>query len=262
MESQNILVTLDQKVAQVKLNRPEVMNALNQELIDDLFSTLRGLDEDRNIRAVVLSGAGKSFCAGGDVSFLKVISSLDGFGIEKLLEELFYKLTVVVRMEKPVIAALHGFVLGAGFNLSLLCDIRMAARTARFGAEFPMMGIIPELGGTYMLPALVGLGKALELVLTARRFDALEAEKTGLVNRVVPDEQLIPEALSMAHHLAGLPPLAVKWSKKALRQGAAGTLTESLSLEAQINALCYQTGDHKEATSAFLEKRKPVFKGR
>jgi len=168
----------------------------------------------------------------------------------------------VARLEKPVIAALHGYVLGAGFSLALLCDIRLAAEGTRFGAEFPMMGIAPEIGYTHTLPALVGLGKALELTLTARRIDAVEAEKIGVISRIVPEKKLLEEALGLARHLAGMPPLALQWIKKTLRQGAEGSLQASLALEAQINSLCYASEDHKEAASAFMEKRKPVFKGR
>jgi enoyl-CoA hydratase/carnithine racemase len=220
------------------------------------------LQTDENIRTIVLSGAGKAFCAGGDVSFLKVINSMTPCGVQKLLEDLFHKVSMVARLEKPVIAALHGYVLGAGFSLALLCDIRLAAEGTRFGAEFPMMGIAPEIGYTHTLPALVGLGKALELTLTARRIDAVEAEKIGVISRIVPEEKLLEEALGLARHLAGMPPLALQWIKKTLRQGAEGSLQASLALEAQINSLCYASEDHKEAASAFMEKRKPVFKGR
>lgn len=261
MKLATLIVERDQNVAHIQLNRPDVMNTLNQELVDELYTCFNELANDRDVRVIVLSGAGRTFCAGGDVSFLKIISGQSHTDTRQLLGDLFHKLTVLTRIEKPVIGALHGFVLGAGFGLSLLCDLRLAAESTKFGAEFPKMGIIPEMGFTHMFPSLVGLGKAMDLVITARRFDASEAEKIGVVNKVVADDKLMDEAMGLAHHVANLPPLAVGLSKIALRKGVASTLEESIQVEANINALCYHTDDHKEAASAFLEKRKPVFKG-
>jgi enoyl-CoA hydratase/carnithine racemase len=249
-------------IAHVRLNRPDVMNALNSELINDLYTCFRSLGNDEELRVILLSGAGKAFCAGGDVTLLKEISTLTSSGVEGYLDELFFKLAEVARVRRPVIAALHGYTLGAGFALSLLCDIRIAAERTQFGAEFPKMGIGPELGITYTLPALVGLGKALELTLTARRFDASEALNIGLVSRVVGENELMEEALSMARHLAELPPLALRHSKYAIRKGSESSLNESIRLESQLNSLCYTSDDHREAASAFFEKRKPVFSGR
>ena len=262
MDYSTLKIERYRNVAHIQLNRPEVMNALNQDLVDDIFNCFNELNKDVDVRVIVLSGSGKAFCAGGDVSFLQVINSQSPYGTRQLLNSLFQKISVVARVEKPVVGALHGFVLGAGFSLSLLCDMRVASESTIFGAEFPLMGIIPELGGTYTLPATVGLAKAMEIVLEARRFDAVEAERIGLINRIIPDEKLIDEALELAGHIAALPPLAVGMSKVALRKGAAGCLDESLIFEAQVNALCYQTEDHKEAATAFFEKRKPIFKGR
>lgn len=251
-----------QHVAHVQLNRPDVMNSLNQELADDFYHCFNELNKNREVRVIVLSGAGRAFCAGGDVSFLRIISGQTHTETRNLLGDLFNKFTIVARVEKLVIGALHGFVLGAGFSLALVCDLRIAAEGTKFGAEFPMMGLIPELGCNYTLPSLVGLGKAMELAFTARRFDASEAERMGVVNKVIPDDKLMDDVMALAHHIASLPPLAVGLTKVALRKGAAGSLEESIKLEANINALCYHTDDHKEATSAFLEKRKPIFKGR
>ncbi len=262
MNYSTLKLELNQHVAHVQLNRPEFMNALNQELADEIYCCFNELGNNREVRVIVLSGAGRSFCAGGDISFLQLINSQSHMDTRHLLGDLFHKLTILARVEKPVIGALQGFVLGAGFSLALLCDLRLAAESTKFGAEFPVMGIIPELGGTYTLPALVGLGKAMELVFTARRFDADEAERMRVVNKVVPDDKLMDEVIALAHHIASLPPLALGLSKAALHKGAASNLDESIRLEANINALCYQTEDHKEAASAFLEKRKPIFKGR
>lgn len=262
MEYSTLKIERHQNVVHVQLNRPKVMNALNQNLVDDIYNCFDQLNKDGDVSVIVLSGSGTAFCAGGDISFLQLINSQTPFGTRHLLDSLFQKISVVARVEKPVVGALHGFVLGAGFSLSLLCDMRLASEKTIFGAEFPLMGIIPELGGTYTLPATVGLAKAMEIVLEGRRFDAVEAERIGLINRTVPDEKLIDEALELAGHIASLPPLAVGMSKVAIRKGATGCLDESLIFEAQVNALCYQTEDHKEAATAFLEKRKPIFKGR
>ncbi len=262
MEYNTLIITREEKVAQVQLNQPESMNAINQELVDELFNCMTELKKDQSVRVVVLNGSGRSFCAGGDISFLKTISRQSHVETRNHLSDLFYKLTVLTRMEKPVIGALHGYVLGAGFGLSLLCDIRIAAENTKFGAEFLTMGIIPEIGFTHIFPSLVGLGRAMELVLTARRFDTTEAENLGIINRVVPDDSVLNEALEMARHIANLPPLAAGFSKTALRRGVSSNMEEALRFEADINALCYKTEDHKEAASAFMEKRHPVFKGR
>jgi enoyl-CoA hydratase/carnithine racemase len=251
-----------EQIAHVRLNRPDVMNVLNSDLINDLYRCFRTLGNDEQLRVILLSGEGKAFCAGGDVNLLKEISKMSPSGVEGYLDELFFKLAEVARVRRPVIAAVHGYALGAGFALSLLCDIRIAAEKTQFGAEFPKMGIVPELGITHTLPALVGMGKALELTLTARRFDASEASSIGLVSRVVGEGELMEEALSMARQLAELPPLALTWSKHAIRKGSESSLNESIRLESQLNSLCYTSEDHREAASAFFEKRKPVFTGR
>lgn len=261
MDFKTLKLVQEQHVAHVQLDRPEVMNTLNQELIDELYACFKGLGNERDVRIIVISGAGRTFCAGGDISFLKIINGQSHTETRNHLRDLFHSLTILTRVEKPVIGALHGYVLGAGFGLSLLCDLRIAAESTTFGAEFSMMGIIPEIGCTHILPKLVGLGKAMELVLSAPRFKAEEAERMGLVNRVVPDDRLMDEVMSLAHHMATLPPLALGLSKVALRTNLSSTLQESIQLEANINALCYKTEDHKEAASAFLEKRKPIFRG-
>jgi len=261
--SQTVAVHRPQEyIAHVELSRPEARNALNRALIDDLYSCFNQLDQAEDVRVILLSGAGKAFCAGGDISFLNEINRMATHEIPGFLADIFFRLGVVTQVGKPVIAALHGYVLGAGLGLALLCDIRLAGEKTQLGPEFPVMGLVPELGITHVLPALVGLGKALELTLTARRIDAAEALGIGLISKVVPEDRLHEEAMAMAQHLAQLPPLAMRWTKKAVRRGAETSLEEGFQLEGQLNTLCYVSEDHKEATSAFFEKRKPVFKGR
>lgn len=259
------IVTIDrphEHIAHVQLNRPEVMNALNNALINDLYTCFRALDRDDNVRVVIFSGAGKAFCAGGDVSFLNDINKMVPSAIPGFLGDIFFKLGEVARLGKPVIAVLHGYTLGAGLALALLCDIRIAAEKTKFGAEFPSMGIVPEVGMTYILPALAGLGKALELALTARRFLASEALSSGLISRMVKEEELQDEAMALALRVAELPPLALRWTKFTVRKASESALSDAFRLEGLINALCYASQDHREATSAFFEKRKPVFTGR
>ncbi len=262
MQYNTLLIHSEPDIIHVQLNRQEAMNTINQEMVDELYACFAEIDKNQEVRAVVLSGKGRAFCAGGDVSFLKAISKQSHLETRNHLNDLFDKLTFLTRVRKPIIGALHGYALGAGFGLSLLCDMRIAAESTTFGAEFPMMGIIPEIGCSHMLPLLAGLGRAMELVLTARRFNALEAERIGLVNSVVNDDTVLDTAFDLARRICGLPPLAVGLSKAALRQGAVSTLQDSVAFEANINAFCYKTEDHKEAASAFLEKRKPAFTGR
>ena len=252
----------DGHVLLLQLNRPDVLNALSPELITELHDCLQEADRDPEVRAVVLSGAGRAFCAGGDVSLLQEVNRRPPAGIQELLLDLFSKLSVPARMQKPVIAAVHGFALGAGFSLALLCDIRLAARKTTFGVEFAKMGIAPEVGLSFVLPRLIGTAKAFELILSARRFDAAEAAKMGLVNQVVEEERLLEQALRQAQQLAALPPLAVGLSKAALQRGLGGDLESSIGLEIDMNSRCYSSEDHREAVRAFLDKRKPVFKGR
>jgi 2-(1,2-epoxy-1,2-dihydrophenyl)acetyl-CoA isomerase len=249
-------------VARVRLNRPDVINALNPELVEDLCGCLDEMDRDPDVRAIVLGGAGRGFCAGGDVSFLKIINAKSFDDVGPFLRELFGKLTIVTRVKKPVIGALHGFVLGAGFGIALMCDVRIAARNTTFGAEFAAMGIAPELGVTHILPNLVGLGRALDLVLTARRFKAEEALTLGIVNKMVEDGHLADEAMAVAERMAALPPVALGSAKEALRKSMTSDMAGAMALEAELNARCYKTEDHAEAVAAFMEKRKPVFKGR
>jgi len=261
MDYKTLILKKFEHIAHVQLNRPETMNAFDLVMVDELHSCFNQLSKDKDIRVIILSGANQAFCSGGDVTFLQVINSKSQTEIQSFLLELFQKISIVAKIEKPVIGALHGFVMGVGFSLALLCDIRLAAMTTKFRPEFPQMGIIPEVGLTHILPSLVGLGKAMEMIITGRRFDSVEAERLGIVNKITPDEKILDEAMALAKKIAGLPPLAVGMSKTALRRGAAGTLDESIESEASLNAFCYRTQDHKEATTAFFEKRKPIIRG-
>ena len=260
MTYKNLLFEIKNHTALVTINRPDKLNALNGQTIDELEDVFKSIKNNDEIFVVVITGSGeKAFVAGADIAELNKLDVISAKEFSEKGNRIFREIET---LGKPVIAALHGYALGAGLALSLLCDIRLAAENTKLGAGFPAMGLVPELGMTYTLPELVGIGRALELSLTANRFDAAEALRIGLINKVLQEEKLLEEALAMARQMAQLPPLALKWTKKAIRCGAEGNLEDSFRLESHMNALCYSSEDHKEATSAFFEKRKPIFKGK
>jgi enoyl-CoA hydratase/carnithine racemase len=215
-----------------------------------------------DLRVVILTGEGKAFSAGGD---------LDGFLSRSIkhqeqggAKELFYNdmARTFLGVETPLIAAVNGPAVGGGFTLSLTCDLRIASEEARFGAVFARVGLSPEYGSSFLLSRIVGLTKASELVLTARIIDAQEALAIGLVNEVVPGNELIRRAREVAQQIASLPPLAVRMAKRALRHGLESTLSQALDYEEIVETHCFSSLDHREAVRAFLEKRTPDFKGR
>jgi 2-(1,2-epoxy-1,2-dihydrophenyl)acetyl-CoA isomerase len=243
----------------LQLNRPQSMNALEKILVDELIEALNELESDRKIGAVLITGKDKAFCAGGDLRrMVEGFNPVDGQGYLKTIHPLILKIANFV---KPVIAAVNGYAVGAGFNMALVCDIVYASEQAKFGQAFVNVGLISDLGGMFFLPRLVGLQKAKELIFTGQQIDAEEAYRLGIVNRVYPAEQLQEEAYSLARKLAGGPRLALSQAKKILNLSISMNLEALLEMEAYAQGLCFQTEDHKEATKAFLEQRKPVFKG-
>jgi enoyl-CoA hydratase/carnithine racemase len=257
----NVLVTRKNVVATVTLNRPEKLNALSPELWDDLIVALREVANDLNVRAVILTGAGQSFSAGGDVE--KDLAPLQDLSMGEFNTyfanaALFYKL--IVDMEKPVIAAINGYALGAGLDLALVCDIRIAAEDARLGEFFVRMGLTPE-AGVYFLPRLIGLSRAKLLSFTGELIDAKEAERIGLVDKVVPPEKLISSAEELAERLAN-GPRSIGLIKKELNAALGMTYDVCMDYITRMQYQAVRTEDHREAVSAWLEKRKPVFKGK
>ena len=256
---QNLLLERDGAVAIVTINRPKVLNALSFATLDELRRTMAVLGSDRSVRCVVLTGAGeKSFVAGADINELAALSPTGGSEHARIGQQVF---DAVERLGKPVIAAVNGYALGGGCELAMACTIRLAADTALFGQPEIQLGLIPGYGGTQRLPRLIGTGRALELLLTADRIGAAEAYRLGLVNRVVPASDLMLEARKLAASLAERAPVAVQSILEAVREGMNGPLAGGLSLEAALFGLVASTDDMREGTRAFLEKRKPAFKG-
>jgi enoyl-CoA hydratase len=256
---EHLLVETDGPVATVTINRPKVLNALNAATLRELDAAMRGLRADDAVRAVVLTGAGgKAFVAGADVTEL---ASLDPAGARAHAELGQGVFDLIEHLGKPVIAAVNGFALGGGCELAMACSIRLASDAAKFGQPEVTLGLIPGFAGTQRLPRLVGKGRALELILRGDMIDAGEAYRIGLVNRVVPAAALLEEARSLARAIAVNAPVAVRYAIEAVNRGLESSFAEGSILEASLFGLSFATGDMREGTRAFVEKRKPEFKG-
>jgi enoyl-CoA hydratase len=246
-------------VVTITVDRPRVLNALNRAVFAGLEDAFDEIETDPGVRCVVVTGAGeRAFCAGADIRELDALGAQGALAFMALGQRVFDR---IARSPKPTIAAVNGHALGGGLELAMACDIRVAAETATFGQPEITLGSIPGWGGTQRLPLLVGLGRARELVLTGRIFDAAEAERIGLVSRVVPSAVLGDTARDMAETIAALPPVALALAKDALRQ-TEGDLGAGLRVEREHVARTFATEDQREGTRAFFEKRKPVFHGR
>ncbi|MBA7524744.1 Short-chain-enoyl-CoA hydratase [subsurface metagenome] len=257
-EYETILYEKKGMVAVITLNRPERMNAINVQMNADLKNSLKEAKEDSDVRVIVITGAGKAFCAGADVQ---------EFASGKFREETSGGAVTIhpydfFRLYKPIIAAVNGVAVGFGTNLTLSCDIIYASEKASFGEFFIRMGLIPDMNGSFLLPKFIGVHKAKELIFSGKRIFADEAYKIGLVNAVFPHEELLPKTLEFANHLSEQAPLALALSKEAIHRGYDKVFDEMLKVEGEFNAKCYASDDHKEAATSFVEKRKPVFKGK
>ncbi len=257
---ETLLLERVSSVAVLTLNRPEVLNAYNPKMGRELSAALRMLADDET-RAVILTGAGRAFCAGADISRPKDRASQWDPNIVRAYESEVAMLRLMVNYPKPVIAAIDGIALGVGFSLILPCDIRLASEKARFGATFTRIGMVPELGSTFLLPRLVGFGNAMELLMTARTIEADEACRLGLINRVTPEGKVLEEALETAGMIVKSPPLALQLTKQALHRAAASGIMQATEFEGLAMQMCRGTSDHKEAIRAFREKREPRFTG-
>ena len=258
MNYENILVTTQGRVGLVTLNRPKALNALNDGLMDELGAALRAFDADEGIGAIVITGSEKAFAAGADIGAMKDWTYMDVFKTDYITrnwEEL-------KRIRKPVIAAVAGYALGGGCELVMMCDIVIAADSARFGQPEIRLGIIPGAGGTQRLPRAVGKAKAMDLVLTARLMDAQEAERAGLVSRVVPAAALLDEALAAATAVAQFSLPAVMMAKEAVQRAYEAPLAEGLLFERRLFHSLFASVDQKEGMAAFIEKRAPRFENR
>ncbi|MDO8785052.1 MAG: enoyl-CoA hydratase [Syntrophales bacterium] len=258
MINQEILVEREDGIATVILNRPEVKNALSMEMIKGLKEIIDGFGEDDSVKAVIITGAGNDFCSGADLACVQRDTSFVRIGCPSAQDVV----TGIMGLEKPVIAAVSGFATAGGCELAIACDIRIASEGARFGELFIKIGLIPGMVGIYLLPRLIGPGRAKEFVFTGDIIDAVEAEKIGLVNRVVPNDRLLDEAKALAKRLAAGPLLAIGKAKTAINRSLDADLRGSLDHMAAVQAKLCETEDHREGVSAFLEKRKATFRGR
>jgi len=260
MKYKNILFDVETNIAIITFNRPSVLNAMNLETILELNKAIRECGEDENIKVVVLTGAGdRAFVAGADITYFKGKKPQE---IMKFMEIGQSTLRLMETMGKPVIAAVNGFALGGGTEISMACDIRFASDKARFGQPEILLGLIPGWGGTQRLARLVGIGRAKELVMSGEQITAQRAYEIGLVNRVFPAAQLMEEVKKFAQKLAEMPPFAIKMAKCAINYGYDLSLENAMNLEIQCNAQCFSTQDVKEGVTAFLERKKPHFTGK
>jgi enoyl-CoA hydratase len=244
----------------ITINRPKVMNALSNALVEEFDKAFDLVEEDEEVRALIITGAGdKAFMAGADIKELEARDFIKGRQQTKHRQEVFNRLA---EMRVPVIAAINGFALGAGLELAVACTLRVAADHAKLGSPEVNLGIIPGDGATQRLPRLVGFGRAMELVLTGDFIDAEEAYRIGLVNKVVPPEELMEAAKKLAGKIAKKAPLAIQFAKEAVNRSLEVGIYEGLAHESYLHALACATEDKKEGVQAFLEKRKPDFKGK
>jgi enoyl-CoA hydratase len=257
MSYENILVERRGGVGLVTLNRPKALNALSRALVADLNAALAEFEADEGIGAIVITGSQKAFCAGADLREVAEADLVTAYRDDPVREW-----DRVAACRKPLIAAVAGYAIGGGCELAMMCDIILAADTARFGQPEITLGIIPGAGGTQRLARLVGKAKAMELCLTGRLIDAVEAERAGLVSRIVPAAELIDEAVAVGAKIAALPAVAVMMAKEAVNAAAEVPLAEGLRLERRLFQALFATEDQKEGMRAFLEKRPPRFTGR
>jgi enoyl-CoA hydratase/carnithine racemase len=257
---ETLLVEREDGIATITLNRPKVLNALCHQMIVDLIAALTTLAEDAETRAVIMTGSGRAFCAGLDLAEQR--QPPDQRRMAEMREHATTVPLMFLRFPKPFIAAINGIAVGVGVDMTLPCDIRVASENAKLGLTFTRVGLIPEFGGTYLLPRILGLGKALELVLTGRTLEAREALEIGLVNKVVAHDKLMDEAREMARMTLKAAPLALQLSKQAIHSGINSGFVEATQLEVLSEVACMNTADFKEAIKAFAEKREPRFTGR
>jgi len=261
-EYKTLLFDVRDNVAHLTLNRPDAANSINEDMGKDLMHAALRCDEDPEIRAVLISGAGKIFSGGGDLKdFISKGDQLP-YHIKEITTYLHAAISRLTRMDAPVIAAVHGAVAGAGMSIAIACDIVVAAETTRFMVAYTRAGLVPDGSSTYFLPRIVGLKRALELTLTNRMFSAQEALQWGLVTRVVPDNELLAQARAIAVQLAAGPTRAYGISKRLLHSGWMETLETQMENESQAIANSARTLDAREGITAFLEKRPPKYKGK
>ncbi|UCF59397.1 MAG: enoyl-CoA hydratase/isomerase family protein [Candidatus Bathyarchaeota archaeon] len=260
MEFTNLLYEKKDGIATITINRPKALNALNEETLPEFLSSLENAEKDENVRVIVITGAGeKAFCAGLDLKTVKDISVIKAVETSRLGQ----KLTLAIEeLGKPVIAAINGYALGGGLELAMACDISIASENARIGQTEVNVGLIPGWGGTQRLPRLVGKGIAKELIFTGKMIDAKTAERLGLINMVVPPEKLKSAVEELAKVIMSKPPIAIKLAKELINSSIETDQGTGLVHEAEAFGILASTEDYKEGVSAFIEKRKPEYKGK
>jgi len=257
MDLSTILLTKEAGYALIQFNRPEVLNAINMKLMEELVSTLEDLDKENDVRCIILTGSEKAFAAGADIKEMA-----DASAVEMLQRDQFARWDRIRKIKKPIIAAVGGFALGGGCELALTCDIIIASESAKFGQPEINLGVIPGAGGTHRLTRTVGKYKAMEMILTGSMLTAEEAKQRGLVVRVVPNEYLVEEAKNLAKVIASKPPLAVRLGKEAVLKSFDTTIEGGLEFERKNFYMLFASEDQKEGMKAFVEKRKPEWKGK
>ena len=256
MAYESIIVEIDDEVALIRLNRPEALNALNKQILDELAQALTEADKNDKVRCIVLTGSEKAFAAGADIKEMAEKTYVDVFE-----EDLFTGPTeAILRVRKPIIAAVSGYALGGGCELAMTCDFIICAENAKFGQPEINLGVIAGIGGTQRLTRFVGKSKAMDMNLTGRFMVAAEAERSGLVSRVVPTAKLIPEAMAIAGKIAEKSQIAVRAAKEAVNRSYETTLREGLLYERRLFHALFATEDQTEGMAAFLEKREPQFR--
>lgn len=258
MDFQTITLSVSDRIATVTVNRPDKLNALNNRVIAELGVAIDAAREDPDVGGVILTGAGRAFIAGADISELEQLGAVSAKALAQRGQDVFRRFET---SPKPTIAAVNGFALGAGCELAMACHVRLASDAAKFGQPEVKLGLIPGYGGTQRLPRLIGKGRALQLLLTGEMIDAAEAHRIGLVNRVVPGADLIVAATALLQSMLANGPLALAHCIEAVNSGYDLPLTDAMTLEATAFGLLAATGDKREGTRAFLEKRAAKFTG-
>ncbi len=257
MDRKYLLIEIKEGVGRIQLHRPQVLNALNVELVEELVQTMEEMDQNSDVRTILLTGDERAFAAGADIKEMA-----EATAVEMLLRNQFSTWDRIRRIRKPIIAAVSGYALGGGCELAMACDLIVAAETATFGQPEINLGVMPGAGGTQRLTRAIGKARAMEMILTGRPITAEEAYQAGLVTRVVPVKELEEEAMKLAREIAAKPPIAVQLAKQAVLKAHDVTLESGLDFEQKLFYFLFATEDQREGMKAFMEKRKPRFEGR